>query len=72
MVRNLRQSNVLPLNPMRLWRKMTGPGELVHVTTKHMISKGASRMIPLSANTMSTIRFDVRPTGATEASERKS
>jgi hypothetical protein len=60
----LKQSKCFPLNPTRRCRNSAGPGEVKAVTAKQMISRGASRIIPESANAMSTVLFSVVPTGA--------
>src|SRR5262249_18782950 len=65
-VRYFMQSKCLPLNPTRLWRKKTGPGEVDAIRAKQMINNGANRIIPARANKMSTVRLRLIPTGIGE------
>jgi hypothetical protein len=71
MVRNFRQSKDFPLNPTRLWRNSTGPGEEQAVATKQKIKKGASNTIAESDKMISIIRFEVCPIGHGAVSETK-
>ena len=63
MVRNFKQSKRFPLNPTRLWRNSTGPGEEQAVSTKQMTKKGASNTIAERAKMISMTRLEDSPIG---------